>query len=106
MTKPTVNKQLAASHPRRGTPEDHRSIRELAALDKAIYESIATVPTPSLDRNLARLSNAANHSKIWLITGKFNQIRSTNPPVILRPRGRSAGFPTIDLGTRPAQGML
>lgn len=86
-------KQLAASRSHRGVPEDrtpraarYRSIRELAALDKAIYKSIAVVPTPSLDRNLARLSDAANHSKIWLITAgvlaAFGGRRGRNAAVI------------------------
>jgi PAP2 superfamily len=44
-----------------------RSVRELGTLDRAVYEVIATVPTPSLDRVLARLSHAANHSKVWLV---------------------------------------
>jgi membrane-associated phospholipid phosphatase len=45
-----------------------RSVRELGTLDRAVYEVIATVPTPSLDRVLARLSHAANHSKVWLVS--------------------------------------
>jgi membrane-associated phospholipid phosphatase len=41
-------------------------VRELDALDQAVYEAIAAVPTPSLDRVFARLSDAADHSKLWL----------------------------------------
>lgn len=41
-------------------------LRELDTLDQAVYEAIAAVPTPSLDRALARLSDAADHSKLWL----------------------------------------
>jgi membrane-associated phospholipid phosphatase len=41
-------------------------VGELDALDQAVYEAIAAVPTPSLDRVLARLSDAADHSKLWL----------------------------------------
>ncbi len=41
-------------------------MHELDALDQAVYEAIAAVPTPSLDRMLARLSDAADHSKLWL----------------------------------------
>jgi membrane-associated phospholipid phosphatase len=43
-----------------------QGLRELDMLDRALYKTIATVPTPSLDVALARLSNAANHSKLWL----------------------------------------
>ena len=32
---------------------------------------MATAPTPTLDRALARLSNAANDSKLWLATASF-----------------------------------
>jgi membrane-associated phospholipid phosphatase len=41
-------------------------LRELDMLDRAVYEAIAAVPTPSLDRVLARLSDAADQSKLWL----------------------------------------
>lgn len=41
-------------------------LRELDTVDRTVYEAIATVPTPSLDRALARLSDAADHSKLWL----------------------------------------
>jgi hypothetical protein len=42
------------------------ALHELGVLDRAIYEAVATAPTPSLDRGLARLSDAADHSKLWL----------------------------------------
>jgi len=45
-----------------------QGLRELGAVDQAVYEAVATVPTPSLDRALARLSDAANYSKLWLAT--------------------------------------
>jgi undecaprenyl-diphosphatase len=43
-----------------------QGVRELDTLDRAIYATIATVRTPSLDWTLARLSHAADHSKLWL----------------------------------------
>lgn len=43
-----------------------RALRELGALDRAIYMAVAASPTPTLDRGLRRLSNAANHSKVWV----------------------------------------
>lgn len=36
-------------------------------MDRAVYEVVATVPTPSLDRALARLSHAADRSLLWLV---------------------------------------
>src|ERR1700732_5352230 len=41
-------------------------LRELGALDRAIYSAVASTPTPSLDEPLRRLSNAANNSRLWL----------------------------------------
>ena len=41
-------------------------LRELAAVDQAIYSAVASTPTPSLDEPLRRLSNAANNSRLWL----------------------------------------
>jgi membrane-associated phospholipid phosphatase len=40
--------------------------RELEALDVAVYAAVAATSTPTLDRDLARLSRAADHSKLWL----------------------------------------
>jgi hypothetical protein len=35
---------------------------QLDGLDRAVYRAIAATPTPGLDRQLTRLSRAANHS--------------------------------------------
>src|SRR3954454_10920379 len=39
---------------------------ELRALDLAVYAAIAATPTPRLDRVFRRVSDAANHSRLWL----------------------------------------
>jgi membrane-associated phospholipid phosphatase len=41
-------------------------LRELGAVDQAIYSAVASTPTPALDEPLRRLSNAANNSRLWL----------------------------------------
>ncbi len=41
-------------------------LRELGAVDHAVYEAIAQVPTPALDQLMRPLSRAANRSAIWL----------------------------------------
>jgi membrane-associated phospholipid phosphatase len=41
-------------------------LRELGAVDQAIYAAIAATSTPSLDEPLRRLSNSANNSRLWL----------------------------------------
>lgn len=39
---------------------------DLTRLDVATYQAVAETPTPTLDEPLRRLSNAADHSKLWL----------------------------------------
>ena len=41
---------------------------QLVALDLAVYRAVAATETPDLDRDLARLSRAADNSKLWLGT--------------------------------------
>jgi undecaprenyl-diphosphatase len=41
-------------------------LRELGAVDRAIYSAVASTPTPTLDEPLRRLSDAANNSRLWL----------------------------------------
>ncbi|MFI6206206.1 phosphatase PAP2 family protein [Streptomyces sp. NPDC051041] len=41
-------------------------LRDLRAVDGALYAAVAATPTPTLDRALRRLSHAADHSKISL----------------------------------------
>lgn len=45
------------------------ALRELGAVDRAVYQAVAHTPTPALDRPLRRLSNAANYSRLWLGIG-------------------------------------
>jgi membrane-associated phospholipid phosphatase len=64
-----VEQRLAGEFVRRGGPACQRAargLRELGAMDRAIYSAVAATPTPSLDEPLRRLSNAANHSVLWL----------------------------------------
>ncbi|MFJ9907465.1 phosphatase PAP2 family protein [Streptomyces sp. NPDC101152] len=50
------------------TPRGHRVprglLRDLAALDQALYEAVTVTSTPTLDSALRRLSAAADHSKL------------------------------------------
>ena len=43
------------------------AVRELEALDRAVYEAIADTPTSRIDEPLRRLSDAANFSRPWLV---------------------------------------
>ncbi|MGH2408410.1 MAG: hypothetical protein ACRDF7_10080, partial [Candidatus Limnocylindrales bacterium] len=61
--------QLAEGLARRGGPVRRlaaRGLRELGAVDRAVYSAVAVTPTPTLDEPLRRLSNAANNSGLWL----------------------------------------
>jgi undecaprenyl-diphosphatase len=61
--------QLADELARLGGPVRQQvaaGLRELGAVDRAVYSAVAATPTPSLDEPLRRLSNAANNSSLWL----------------------------------------
>ena len=63
-----VAEQLAEGLARGGGPARRRvarGLRELGAVDRAVYSAVAATPTPSLDEPLRRLSNAANNSGLW-----------------------------------------
>ncbi|MBO3752196.1 phosphatase PAP2 family protein [Streptosporangiaceae bacterium NEAU-GS5] len=55
-----------------GGADRSRSLGELRALvdgvDRAVCEAIAGTATPRLDRLLVAVSNAANYSRLWLVT--------------------------------------
>jgi undecaprenyl-diphosphatase len=42
-----------------------RVLEELVELDVAIYEAVEATPTPTIDVPLRKLSNAANHAKLY-----------------------------------------
>src|SRR6266568_5808786 len=41
-------------------------LHQLGAIDRAVYAAVAAVPAPALDTAMRRLSNSANHSRLWL----------------------------------------
>ena len=41
-------------------------IRQLGQVNRAMYQAIASTPTPALDEPLRRLSRAADKSRLWL----------------------------------------
>jgi membrane-associated phospholipid phosphatase len=43
-----------------------QGLRELGAVDRAVYEAVARTPTGTLDDPVRRLSAAADKSKLWL----------------------------------------
>ena len=43
-----------------------RALHDLSRVDQAVYQAVASVPTPTLDMPLRRPSNSANHSMVWV----------------------------------------
>lgn len=41
---------------------------KVGAVDRAVFDAVAGTPTPGLDRLLVGASNAADHSRLWLLT--------------------------------------
>jgi len=58
-------------------------IRQLGQVDRAMYQAIASTPTPALDEPLRRLSRAADKSRLWLTEAGVLAI-------VGGPRGRRA----------------
>ncbi len=61
--------RLAVGAPQRAAPMRTAAVtalHELGRLDLAIYRAIAETPTPTLDRPLRRLSDAADQSRLWI----------------------------------------
>jgi membrane-associated phospholipid phosphatase len=90
---------------RRGTGSAWvRALREIGAVDRAVYQAVADTPTPQLDRHIRRLSNAANFSRLWLGT-------AAAIAVLGRKRGRRAALEgvlaigatsaAVNLGVKP-----
>ncbi len=42
------------------------ALREMGAVDRAVYQAVVHTPTAKLDGPFRRLSNAADHSRLWL----------------------------------------
>ncbi|MFF4169705.1 phosphatase PAP2 family protein [Streptomyces sp. NPDC001744] len=63
-TTGTARPNAGTGHTAAGTAQD--ILRDLRAVDGAVYAAVAATPTPTLDTALRRLSTAADHSKISL----------------------------------------
>jgi membrane-associated phospholipid phosphatase len=66
--EPTLEDALAQriEDQRDATSLPARALRELGAVDRAVYDAVASTPTTQLDIPVRRLSDAANHSRLWL----------------------------------------
>jgi undecaprenyl-diphosphatase len=64
----TVGDALARQVVARRGPASHlaEALRELGAVDRAVYEAVARTPTDDLDAPVRQLSDAADNSRLWL----------------------------------------
>jgi membrane-associated phospholipid phosphatase len=103
--RPAVEEALAqrvAGHDRAGRWAE--VLRELGAIDRAVYQAVAETPSPRLDVIFRRLSLAANHSRLWLGIGALMALFGG-------ARGRRAALDgalaigvtsaTVNLGVKP-----
>ena len=65
----TVTEAVAAPVASRRGPESPwvEALMEFGALDRAVYQAVATTPTAHLDRLLRRLSRSADGGALWLV---------------------------------------
>jgi undecaprenyl-diphosphatase len=80
------------------------ALRELGAVDRAVYEAVARTPTGHLDVPVRRLSHFADHSKLWLAIAAVVAVAGGR-------RGRRAALEgvvaigvttaTVNLGVKP-----
>lgn len=79
-------------------------LRELGAVDRAVYEAVARTPTGNLDVPVRRLSGAADNSRLWLAIAAVVAVAGGR-------RGRRAALEgvvaigvtsaTVNLGVKP-----
>jgi undecaprenyl-diphosphatase len=67
-----------------------RLVEEAHALDHAVYDAVATTPTPTLDGPITWFSNAANYSRLWVAIAAG--IAATGGP-----RGRRAALRALSV---------
>ncbi len=69
MTRPerTGESPESSASTRTGGDAGRRLLEEADALDEAIYNAVASTPTPTLDVPMIWISNAANDSRLWVV---------------------------------------
>ena len=71
-------------------------LRDLGAVDLAVFSAVAETPTPSLDEPLRRLSNTANNSGLWFAIAAALALAGG------RPGRRAALVGTLAIGATSA----
>jgi membrane-associated phospholipid phosphatase len=80
------------------------AVRQLGAVDRAVYQAIAATPTPALDEPLRRLSRSADKSRLWLSMAGALVVAGGHPGRRAAMRGALAIGATsalVNLGIKP-----
>lgn len=91
-----------------GDPGDRtlleRVLRELLDIDAAVYAAVAATPSPTVDAALSRLSNAADHSRLWLTTAGMLSLLGPRPRRAALTGAAAVGVTSavVNLGVKPA----
>jgi membrane-associated phospholipid phosphatase len=57
----------------------HEAGRELVVLDRAIYTAVHATPSPTIDHAVARISRAADRSRLWLAVAGVMSLSGGRP---------------------------
>jgi undecaprenyl-diphosphatase len=78
------------------------ALRELSAIDLAVYRAVAATPSPTLDRALRRLSRSADRSLLWLSIAAALATRPGAPrrAAVRGVRSILATSATVNLGVK------
>ena len=80
---------------------------ELGALDRAVYQAVATTPTTHLDRPLRRLSRAADAGALWLVIAGGVFVSSKRLPLQLHVELRRIGLASeLTVVDEPLEGCI
>jgi undecaprenyl-diphosphatase len=78
--------------------------RELVLLDRAVYAAVQATPTPTVDRAIARISRAADHSGLWLSVAAGLSLLGGRPrrEALVGLAAIGATSALVNLGLKPA----
>ena len=79
-------------------------MRELGAVDRAVYQAVAVTPTPRVDGAFRQLSTVANYSRLWLGVGAAIAVLGGRRGRLVALEGLfsiGATSATVNLGIKP-----
>jgi undecaprenyl-diphosphatase len=76
-------------------------LRELGAVDRAVYEAVAWTPTGALDGPVRRLSGAADKSRLWLAIAAVIAVAGGRRAALEGVVAIAVTSATVNLGVKP-----